>query len=140
MYFLAALLAMAALHLVAPGKQLIGSPWRYAGIIDVLAGIALVLWAAGLFRRAGTPIKPFESSSELVLTGPYRFTRNPMYLGLTVILLGTGVLLGSATPFLVVPVFLLLLDRLFVRHEEAMLAGRFGEAYEAFRRRVRRWL
>jgi protein-S-isoprenylcysteine O-methyltransferase Ste14 len=139
-YFLVALLSMVGLHFLLPVRQLLPSPWRYLGILAIAGGIALVLWAAGLFRRAGTPVRPFERAAVLVLDGPYRFTRNPMYLGLSVVLLGAAALLGSLTPFLVVPVFVGLLDRLFIRREEEALTARFGEDYRALGKRVRRWL
>ena len=68
-YFLLALILMLSLHIVSPGLQLIGSPVRFGGLLLVAAGIALVLWPAGLFRRAGTTIKPFQESTTLVVGG-----------------------------------------------------------------------
>ena len=70
-YFLAAIIVMVCLHLLLPGAQLIQSPLRYAALILVVAAIALVLWAAGLFRKAETAIKPFQESSALVVRGPF---------------------------------------------------------------------
>ena len=101
---------------------------------------ALVLWVAGLFRRAGTTVKPFQEPSTLVLSGPFRLTRNPIYVGMVGGLLGLEVLLGSATPFLVVSVFAILIDRRFIRAEEASLEKTFGDAYREYKTRVRRWL
>jgi protein-S-isoprenylcysteine O-methyltransferase Ste14 len=79
-------------------------------------------------------------SSALVVDGPFRFTRNPVYLGMVLFLFGVGVLLGSLTPFLVIPLFALVIDRRFVRVEEAMLTKAFGPSYSAYQSRVRRWL
>jgi protein-S-isoprenylcysteine O-methyltransferase Ste14 len=76
----------------------------------------------------------------LLTTGPFRVSRNPMYLGMAAALLGVAVTLGSATPFLVAPVFGVLLARRFIRPEEAALASRFGAAWTAYARRTRRWL
>jgi protein-S-isoprenylcysteine O-methyltransferase Ste14 len=131
---------MVCLHLLMPVRQLIVGPYRLLGVIPMAAGLAIVLWAAGIFRHAGTTIKPFESSSALVLEGPYRVTRNPIYLGMVGALAGVAVLAGSATPFLVVPAFAYLIDRRFIRKEEAMLEKTFGSQYEAYKTKVRRWL
>ena len=139
-YFLAALLVMVTLHYSMPGMRLIDTPWRYSGIILIAGGIGIILWAALLFRRAGTAIKPFEESSALVAAGPYRLTRNPMYLGMAGTLLGTGVMLGSVTPLLVVPAFAVTIDLRFIRYEEAALERAFGREYIDYRSRVRRWL
>jgi protein-S-isoprenylcysteine O-methyltransferase Ste14 len=103
-------------------------------------GAALVLWPAGLFNRAGTTIRPFERSSALVVSGPYRLSRNPIYLGMATMLAGVGVLAGSLTPFLVVPAFMGLIEMRFIRKEEAMLQEAFGAEYAAYRARVRRWI
>ncbi len=98
-YFLVALILMLCLHLLFPGPRLIDSPLCYSGALLVAAGIALVLWAAGLFRRADTTIKPFQEATTLVVSGPFRLTRHPMYAGMVGVLLGIGLFLGSASPF-----------------------------------------
>ena len=139
-YFLLALIAMVALHYVVPIAQLISSPFRYTGIVLVVSAIALVLWAAVLFQRAGTAIKPFQKSSALITSGPYRMTRNPMYVGMVGALLGIAVLLGSVAPFLVVPVFTALIQSKFIRAEEAALERTFGSVFLDYKSRVRRWL
>ncbi len=139
-YFLAALLMMAGLHRVLPGAHWLERPWRYLGLVPIAAGFVVVLYAAGLFRKHRTAIKPFKESSALVTTGPYRFTRNPMYLSMVLILLGVAGLLGTATCLLVPPIFAWLITVLFIRKEEAMLTERFGETYLAYQKRVRRWV
>ena len=106
----------------------------------MLAGLALILWVAKLFDRAGTTIKPFQESSALVVRGPYRLSRNPIYLGMVAALLGVGTMLGSLTPFAIVAVFAWAIDRRFIRREEAMLEATFGAAYAEYRTVVRRWL
>jgi protein-S-isoprenylcysteine O-methyltransferase Ste14 len=139
-YFLLALMAMVALHYLVPTAQMINSPLRYTGIVLVVSAIALVLWAAVLFRQAGTTIKPFQKSSVLITRGPYRITRNPMYVGLVGALLGIAVLLGSVAPFLVVPAFAALIQSKFIRAEEAILERTFGSVFLDYKSRVRRWL
>jgi protein-S-isoprenylcysteine O-methyltransferase Ste14 len=113
---------------------------RWIGLIPFLSGAALTVYAAGLFTQAGTTVRPFQLSTALVTSGPYRFTRNPMYLGMVIALIGVGLMLGSLTPFLVIAAFAVLIDRRFIRVEEAMLQEAFGSAYTEFTSRVRRWL
>ena len=139
-YFLAALGVMALLHWYLPVLQLLGWPHRLAGAALIVLSIALLLWAAILFKRADTGIVPFTPTTALVASGPYRFTRNPMYLGMAGILVGTAVLLGSLAPFVAIPLFMVLIEWRFILAEEAMLAAAFGEAYAEYKVRVRRWL
>lgn len=115
-------------------------PWAWLGVLGIVAGVALANLGLRLFHRIGTTHDPLEQPTVLVTSGPYRFTRNPMYVGVTMILLGIGVLAGS-WPFLAAPLgFLLLMNAFRIPHEERALAATFGEDFEAYRRRVRRWL
>ena len=90
--------------------------------------------------RRGTTLHPFGEPTALVTDGPYRFSRNPLYLSLALLLLGAAVYLGSLTPFVVVPAFVWAINASFIRPEEAKLAAAFGDAYRDYCRRVRRWL
>jgi protein-S-isoprenylcysteine O-methyltransferase Ste14 len=139
-YFLSALLLMAVLHQVLPLARVLFAPYRYAGIVIMALAVALILWAALLFRRAGTGIVPFSPATALVLGGPYRFTRNPMYLGMAGTLLGAAILMGSLSPFAVIPAFMALIAERFIAPEEAMLERAFGQAYLDYAAKVRRWL
>jgi protein-S-isoprenylcysteine O-methyltransferase Ste14 len=96
--------------------------------------------ADDLFRKLHTTVKPFEESAVLVTSGPYRLSRNPMYLGFVLILTGTAILLGSLTPFLVIPVYAALIDRVFIQAEERMLARKFGAEWQTYRGETRRWI
>lgn len=139
-YFLVSLLLMAFFHHVVPLAQFIKAPYRYGGVVLMALSIGLILWAAFLFRRAGTNIRPFLPSTALVLAGPYRFTRNPMYLGMAGTLLGAAVYLGSLTPFIVIPAFMAVITERFILGEEAKLEAAFGREYLDFKAKVRRWL
>ena len=139
-YFLAVLGVMAVLHRYLPLSQWLATPYRYMGIIVIVLSTGLALWAALLFKRADTGIVPFTPATSLVAAGPYRFTRNPMYLGMAGTLLGVALLLGTLAPLVAVPVFVALIEWRFIRAEEAMLTANFGEAYTAYKARVRRWL
>ena len=140
LYFLVAVLLMVFFHRVAPWAQVLDAPYRYAGIIIAGVSLGLGAWAAALFRRAGTNIRPFMPSTALVVAGPYRFTRNPMYLGMSGILLGAAIFMGSLTPFVVIPAFMALIAERFIIPEEAKLGAAFGREYLDYKARVRRWL
>ena len=139
-YFLATLVAMAGFHFLFPIARIFQPPYTYGGALLVIAGVAVVLWAARLFSRAGTTIKPFEESSALVIHGPYYFSRNPIYIGLVLVLIGVGLVMGTIAPFAVVPIFIWLIQRRFILPEEAMLEKAFGSVYVEYKRQVRRWL
>lgn len=139
-FFLLAICAAIAAHRFLPVLQIIPRPWHYGGALLIVIGVAMAAISAGAFRRAGTPVVPFTQSTSLVTSGFYRYTRNPMYLGMVVALLGIDVMLGSLAPFLVTPVFALIIHRRFILREEAMLEGIFGDEYLAFKQRIPRWL
>lgn len=83
---------------------------------------------------------PFRESSTLMTDGLYRYTRNPIYVSMVVVLIGFAIAWGSLSPWLVPPLFVAILTRRVIRFEEAMLTETFGEAYLAYCSRVRRWL
>ena len=134
------MVAMAVLHFGFPIAQPIVEPYRYAGAVLLLLAFGLGFWALALFRRVGTGVVPFSDATTLVLRGPYRFTRNPMYLAMVGILAGTAIWLGSLTPWLVLPAFVSIIAERFIRREEALLERTFGEPYARYRAAVRRWL
>lgn len=117
------------------------------GRMRIVVGGVLIALAAGLaasalllFRRAGTSPIPHKPTTALVVRGPYRFTRNPMYVSLAALYLGLGLLVNSLWPLLCFPVVIGMVERWVIVREEAYLERRFGDAYRAYRRRVRRWL
>lgn len=116
------------------------APVHYAGMTALLAGVVLTLWSAFEFRRHSTSIRPDRGSDALLLAGPFAFSRNPIYLGEAMALVGTGVAAGRGWFLLVVPLFMALVTRLAIVREEAYLARRFGAAYTDYKTRVRRWL
>lgn len=103
-------------------------------------GMGLVLTAARRFRERGTPMKPFSPSTYLVRDGLYRYTRNPMYLGMGVLLLGSALSIGSLSAFVVIPLFFLLLHYGYVLPEEAFLLEHFGPDFTDLQEEVPRWL
>jgi protein-S-isoprenylcysteine O-methyltransferase Ste14 len=114
--------------------------FQYSGALLALPGLLLILGALGLFRRAGTRPEPWEPSSALVMTGIYRFTRNPMYLGMALVAGGVGFYFESIVAGLLLAGVIALMDRVVIPREEDYLLRRFGAEYETYRSRVRRWL
>jgi protein-S-isoprenylcysteine O-methyltransferase Ste14 len=139
-WFLLASLLMLVVHRLFPGPLWLPQAWGWIGVIPALCGVCGAVWAAWLFRRARTPVEPWQQPTALVADGPYRLTRNPMYLGLTSVLLGFALWLGSTTPLLVIPAFMWVITRNFIQREERWLEEQFGAAYRSYKARVRRWI
>ncbi|MCK5944939.1 MAG: isoprenylcysteine carboxylmethyltransferase family protein [Planctomycetes bacterium] len=139
-WFVCAVGVMFALHHAAPVAVIVPAPWHKLGWVLLTIGGLIALPSLLGFRRAGTSIKPFQPVRALVADGPYRFTRNPMYLALVTMAFGVAVRLGSLSPLLVPPALFLVLDQRFVRREERFLRANLGTAYDDYCGRVRRWL
>lgn len=139
-YFLLALGLQVLLDRVLPVTRLISPPWHWLGLLALLPVVVLAGAGARALARRGTTIHPFGEPTALVTDGPYRFSRNPLYLGLALFLLGAAVWFGSVTPFLAIPAFVAAVNASFIRPEEAKLAAAFGETYRDYCGRVRRWL
>jgi protein-S-isoprenylcysteine O-methyltransferase Ste14 len=134
-------LAMWGLARLAP---LAGGPSSRAVVALALAalGVAFSVSGAIAFRRAKTtknPMKP-QAASSLVVSGVYKLTRNPMYLGLSLVLLGWAVFLWSAWALLGPVVFITYISRFQIAPEERILTTLFGSEYSAYKAKVRRWL
>lgn len=140
MWLLLAVLLMLTLHFLLPLATWLVDPWRQAGWAIVAIGLLVIIGSARRFQRAGTSVRPFQPATAVVATGAFRFSRNPMYLGMVVITLGVGLTLGTVSPMAMPPLLFLVLDRRFVRREEPFLRASLGTAYDDYCRRVRRWL
>ncbi len=139
-YFILAIVLVLALHFLFPIARWIRLPWSLVGAFPVFVGVVLNLVSDRQLKSRGTTVKPFLPSTALVVDGVFGYTRNPMYLGMVLILLGFAVLLGSFTPLLVAPLFGWRMDARFIRREEEDLAAQFGSAFDAYRGRTRRWI
>lgn len=118
------------------------TPLRYwIGALIVLGGFfGLGLWSVVLFRRSGQNENPWKPTPQIVERGPYRITRNPMYLQMVLGCVGFAVILANLWILILTPVGAWLLQRFAILPEEAYLEGKFGDAYLSYKRRVRRWL
>lgn len=139
-YFFLTLVLMAALHWLLPIERVLAPPLTYVGVPFIVAGMWLGGHAFRGFSKAGTPIIPFERSTALVTNGSYRLSRNPMYVGMVMILAGIAALLGSVGPWIPIPLFVWVIRSNFILREERFLEELFGQQYLAYKRRVRRWL
>ncbi len=115
-------------------------PSRVLGAILACAGLALSASAIGLFRRNRTSLRTDRTSNTLVIEGPYRFTRNPIYVGFVTLYLGVALLLRAPGALLLWPVAIVLFQTVVIRREERYLARRFGDRYLSYQAHVRRWI
>ena len=127
---------------VLPVVDLIASPWNRLGLGLIAVAVLIDFWSLGLFFRAHTTFNPIhpERTQTLVTAGTYRYTRNPMYVGMLIILTGWCIYLGSLGAFALLPVFVWVLTHQQIVPEEQVLAQKFGQAYTDYQRRVPRWL
>jgi protein-S-isoprenylcysteine O-methyltransferase Ste14 len=112
----------------------------WVGYLLILVGIGLATGAAGRFMKEQTTLDPHGSVSEIVTSGPYRFSRNPIYLGFVCLLIGFPFIFRSYWGLILSPVLMVSLHQLVVKHEEAYLEIKFGDIYTRYKSRVRRWL
>lgn len=135
------LLALAAIVWTLPGSNSMPAQ-LFIGAPVFLAGLAINAWPKLLFRRAGTTVNPLrpELSSALITSGPYRCSRNPMYLGYALALLGWVICMGKPFGLIVVVLFVCYVTIFQIRPEERQLAARFPVEYTAYKKAVRRWV
>jgi protein-S-isoprenylcysteine O-methyltransferase Ste14 len=134
------LLAGLLLNRVRPAPILPPRVARVSGRLLTTSGIALALWFFRTMRRAGTPVDPREPVQRIVTTGPFRFSRNPAYTALTLIYVGISCQANARWPLLWLPAVLAAIQRGVIEREERYLVRTFGDEYEQYRSRVRRWL
>jgi protein-S-isoprenylcysteine O-methyltransferase Ste14 len=129
-----------ALHWLAPLTFLPIIPARAAALIFLGCGVLLGVWSIGLFRRAGTNLVPVQPTTALVISGPYRLTRNPIYLGFLCVYIAAALWFGIVWALVLVPLVVLAVQRLAIAKEERYLERKFGAAYRQYRAQVRRWI
>jgi protein-S-isoprenylcysteine O-methyltransferase Ste14 len=138
--YVAALLAGVGLNHAWPVRVLPGGWGVVLGIAAIGPGIAVMPALLSRFLRAHTPFNPYKPASALITSGPYRYSRNPAYMALTLWYLGVGLILNSAWILVLVVPPVLVIDRLEIPREEGHLETRFGEVYLRYKAGVRRWL
>jgi protein-S-isoprenylcysteine O-methyltransferase Ste14 len=138
--YLAALILGVILDLIWPVALLAGTAQYWVGGVVIAASFALVIPAFRGFRGAGEHPDPWRPTSSLVLTGPYRVTRNPMYLAMTVLSIGLAIVLDNVWILLALVPALIVTNYGVIRREERYLEAKFGEDYIRFKSSVRRWI
>jgi len=138
--FVGALVLGLVWHWFVPRHPFPALPSRIVGIVFVLGGATLIAWGARTMRAAGTNIDPSQPAVALVTTGPFRWSRNPLYLANLIIYVGTTLVVDALWPFVLLVPLIALLEWGVIRREERYLSRTFGAPYDAYRARVRRWL
>jgi protein-S-isoprenylcysteine O-methyltransferase Ste14 len=124
----------------SPGHGIAFPGIGIAGDVLFAVGAVIAGWGWLTFRKARTTTVPGQKSSQMVTWGPYRFTRNPMYVGLTIAYIGEACLLRQIAPLILLPVVVAYVNWIVIPLEESKLSEVFGAEYDAYRSRVRRWL
>jgi protein-S-isoprenylcysteine O-methyltransferase Ste14 len=133
------LLVTLILHFLLPEEHAV--EWNEAiGLILVMVGAGVSSFAAAIFQARDTTRKPWGEPTQFVVQPPFTWTRNPMYLGLTIVLLGCAVFFSSITMLLAPAVFFVVIDRMVIPREEETMERLFGKDYVAYKERVRRWV
>jgi protein-S-isoprenylcysteine O-methyltransferase Ste14 len=139
-FFLLALLLEVTLSIAIPIAVIIPRPWHWTGVAFIAAGLTIAGLAAGQFRCVNTPLRPSELPTALVTAGPFRFSRNPIYLSMSAMLVGICIILRTLSPWIIPVIFVWIITGRFVRPEERNLSALFGDRYAQYQRDVRRWL
>jgi protein-S-isoprenylcysteine O-methyltransferase Ste14 len=131
---------MIGLRWLLPIKEYIFFPYNLPGIIPLLTGMAFSFWGSIKFKQAGTNIKTFNEPDKLVTEGLFRYSRNPMYLGFALALLGVSIITGTVSSIIILVIFVIITDRWYITFEEKMMGKKFGSIYEEYRSETRRWI
>jgi protein-S-isoprenylcysteine O-methyltransferase Ste14 len=129
-----------ALNAVAGGAPLPSTVARPVGAALIVAGAGLAGTFVRAFARARTPVDPYSPSETIVTDGPYRLTRNPGYLGMTLTYAGIAIASNAPLALVPLPVVIAVIDRGVIAREERYLEQKFGARYTDYKRRVRRWI
>ena len=138
--FAICIVVMVGLWLVFPIIQFVTFPISLVGILPFVAGLGIAKRGSDIFEKTGTNIETFDDPDILVTDGLYRISRNPMYLGFLVALLGVAIVLGNFSSILVVIGFFVITDRWYINFEEEVMDKKFGDRYAEYKAKTRRWL
>ncbi len=139
-YFIILLLLSILVHSIFPIVNIVLYPYTLIGIILIITGILLTLKTNFILLKKKTSIKPFETPGAFITSGPFKLSRNPIYLGMTIALFGVETVLGSLSPYIFPVIFVIIINRLIIPVEEKDLENKFGEKYLDYKTKVRRWI
>ena len=123
-----------------PKLGIVEKPYNKIGIIILVIGLSVTFYSFYLFKKNKTPILPGKKPTFVVIEGPYKFTRNPMYSGVILALLGASLYIGNLLSFLSPIIFFLIMNHYFVPFEEKLLESLFGKKYLDYKKKTRRWV
>jgi protein-S-isoprenylcysteine O-methyltransferase Ste14 len=124
----------------SPTHTVLYVPYKLIGSISTIVGFAIMMWAWLQFQKAKTAVCPTAESSTIVVDGAYRICRNPMYLGMLLMLTGVALFMGTVEAFFAPAAFFIIMDKVFIPFEEKKLLKGFENHYAEYMKRTRRWL
>jgi len=139
-YFLFMLFLLILFHFTRPIMKFEYSPYNYLGVVLIIFGGIINLWTDALMKKWETTVKPHLKPSILITSGPFGFTRHPMYLGMLSILLGSSVIASSLVTLVFPIIYIMLMEALYIPMEEDNLEKAFNNEYLEYKRKVRRWI
>ena len=138
-YFISGFLLIIACYFIFPLLNFIPFPINLSGIVVLASGFILVSKSYMLFQKNNTPHN-FDTATSLIEEGIFRYSRNPMYLGMVLILLGLGICFGNIISLIIPLIFFTIIHFVFIPIEEVMMGTLFKDSYEEYKRRVRKWI
>jgi protein-S-isoprenylcysteine O-methyltransferase Ste14 len=139
-YFIILLVLSVLLNFIVPGTAFLSPPVTYCGFLIIGFGFVLALKSRSLFLKNRTTLQLAEEPTCFVTSGPFRLSRNPIYLGMASILLGVAVVLGTLVALVSPVIFIMLIELFIIPGEERKLEKIFGEPYREYKKNVRRWI
>jgi len=138
--FILCVLLIVGLKYLTPEQTLLKPPVTYAGIILIITGLAITIQIRKLFDKVNTEIHTFKKPRQLVQNGLFKFSRNPIYLGFTISLIGVWLLTGNLVALSGVLIFFLISNLWYIPYEEKIMEKEFGKEYKIYKSKVRRWI
>ena len=127
-------------HFIFPIQMIISHSYNYLGIVVITIRVAMTLLVNSQLLKSGNSIKTYEPPSILITSGLFKYSRNPLYLGMAIALFGVNIIFGSISPYIFSILFIIIIDRFFIPLEEENLERNFGKKYTEYKKKVRRWI
>ncbi|MCH2546479.1 MAG: isoprenylcysteine carboxylmethyltransferase family protein [Alphaproteobacteria bacterium] len=139
-WLLIAMILMYGLRALFPIMAVVPENYTFIGQVFVFAGFSVMYLAIQAFKKAQTPLKPFVPVKSLVVNGPFRYSRNPIYMGMFLVVIGWAIYLEALSPWFVAMAFIFAIANFWVKPEEIQMEREMGDAYLRYKNEVRRWL
>lgn len=139
-YFIVLIILSIIVHILIPLIKIIFFPYNLFGIFLIIAGILITVLTNYILLKNKTTTKPYDIPNVLITSGLFRLSRNPLYLGMAIILLGIEILIGSLSPFIFPIIFVIIISMMIIPIEEKNLEAKYGSKYLEYKKRVRRWI